>query len=167
MRNPLQRLIGRLALWAPGGDSLRPTLHRWRGVCVGRNVWISQHVYLDELYPEAITIEDNCTIGIRCTVLTHFHWGPRRSRDGCKAVVIGRGTFVGPHCVVLPGVTIGEGCVIKAGTVVSRNVPPRVFWGTPAARALARVTVPLVDGSSYEAFAGGLSLLHGDGPVAE
>jgi acetyltransferase-like isoleucine patch superfamily enzyme len=31
--------------------------------------------------------------------------------------------FIGPHCVILPNVRIGEGAVIRAGTVASRNVP--------------------------------------------
>jgi len=71
-------------------------------------------------------------------------------------VVIEKNVFLGPHCVVLPGVTIGEGSVIKAGSVISRNIPPHVFWGDPGGRALARITVPLGPDSPYEDFVRGL-----------
>jgi hypothetical protein len=58
--------------------------------------------------------------------------------------------------VILPGVHIGEGSVIKAGSVIARNVPARVFWGDPGGRPLARITVPLGRDSSYEDFVKGL-----------
>ena len=63
---------------------------------------------------------------------------------------------MGPHCVILPNVRIGEGSVIKAGTVVTRDVPPHTFWGVPQAEPLARVTVPLTLDHSYEEFVKGL-----------
>jgi NDP-sugar pyrophosphorylase family protein len=145
-----------MAVHLPGGYSLRPMLHRWRGVKLGRNVWISQSVYLDELYPEAIAIGDNTTIGLRTSVFAHFHWGPKLESGGFKPVIIGADVFIGPHCVILPGVRIGPGSVIKAGSVVSRNVPPRVLWGDAGPGALAIVTVPLTPVHSYDEFTKGL-----------
>ena len=154
-----QRFMGRFAQIAPGGYSLRPALQRWRGVHIGHRVWVSQMVYLDELYPEAITLGDSCTIGLRSSVITHLHWGPRRTSGGFKSVTTGPGAFIGPHCVILPGVHIGETSVIKAGSVVSRNVPPRVFWGSPEGRPLAAISVPLTPDTSYEEFVKGLKPL--------
>ncbi len=159
----IQRFMGRLARVAPGGYSLRPLLHRWRGVQLGERVWISQQVYLDELYPEAIMIGANSTIGMRTSVITHLHWGARRSSGGYKRVVIEANVFVGPHCVILPGVHVGEGAVIKAGSVLSRNVPARVFWGGAEGRPLAAITVPLTPDQSYEEFINGLKPLRPGG----
>lgn len=156
MRHILTGLLGRLAFFAPGGASLRPLLHRWRGVRLGRNVWIAQHVYLDELYPEAITIGHNCTIGLRSSVFSHFHWGPRRRHGGFKPVTLEDNVFVGAHSVVFPGVHIGEGAVIRAGSVVTHDVPPRVLWGSPQGEPLAAVSVPLTSEHSYEEFIRGL-----------
>jgi acetyltransferase-like isoleucine patch superfamily enzyme len=153
-------ILGRLAMFLPGGYSIRPTLQRLRGVRLGKRVWISQSVYLDELYPEAITIGDGTTIGFRTSIFSHFHWGPHRTSEGSKPVVIGANVFVGPHCVILPGVHIGRGAVIKAGTVVSRNVPPDVFFGDSPGRPLARVTVALGPESTYEEFVRGLRPLN-------
>ncbi len=150
MKRFFNGFLARLAILSPGGYSFRPFLHRLRGVKLGKRVWISQWVYLDEIYPEAITIGDNCTLGLRTSVFAHFHWGPRRESDGFKPVVIEPNVFVGPHCVILPGTRIGEGAVIKAGSIITRNVPPRVFWGEPSGQPIAKVQVPLTPDYSYE-----------------
>ncbi len=123
---------------------------------MGKNVWISQHVYLDELYPEAISIGDNSTIGLRTSIITHLHWGPKRANNGYKEVIIEKDVFVGPHCLILPGVRVGEGSVIKGGSVLTRNVPPHSFWGPPPSGPLGQVTVPLTAQYSYDEFVSGL-----------
>jgi putative colanic acid biosynthesis acetyltransferase WcaF len=47
-------------------------------------------------------------------------------------ITIGRGAWVAARAIVLPGVTVGEGCVIGAGSVVTRDMPPRtVCVGNP------------------------------------
>ena len=155
LKNLLNRIIHKIAMFGPGGGSLRPFLHRMRGTNIGKNVWIAQFVYIDELHPENVTIKDNCTIGYQTTIFCHFYWGARKKSDDGK-VVIEKNVFIGPHCVILPNVRIGEGSVIKAGTVVSRNVPSYTFWGVPPAEALGHVTVPLTKDHSYEKFMKGL-----------
>jgi acetyltransferase-like isoleucine patch superfamily enzyme len=122
---------------------------------IGRNVWIGQLVYIDEIHPTDVTIGDNCTIGLRTSIISHFYSGPRRSTSNGK-VVIEKDVFIGPHCVILPNVRICEGAVIRAGTVVSRNVPPHTFWGPPPAEALGVATIPLTPEHTYEEFAEGL-----------
>jgi acetyltransferase-like isoleucine patch superfamily enzyme len=148
-------LLARIALFAPGGTGVRPRLHRWRGASIGRNVWIGLFVYIDELHPEALSIGDNCTIGIRTSILTHFYWGPRQPVSNGK-VVIENDVFIGPHCVILPNVTIGEGAVIQAGSVVAHNVPPHTFWGPPPSGPLGTATVPLTAQHGFAAFLRGL-----------
>lgn len=153
--NILSRLFHKLAFIVPGGRNFRPWLHRLRGVKIGQNVWIAQLVYLDELHPADITIGDNCTIGLRTSIFTHFYWGSRRPSSNGK-VVIEKDVFIGPHCVILPNVKIGEGAVIRAGTVVSRNVPPRAIWGSPPSELLGIATVALTAEHTYEEFARGV-----------
>ncbi len=153
--NLLTRLVHKLAYIAPGGGNLRPWLTRLGGSHVGKHVWIAQFVYIDDLHPEALTIGDNCTIGLRTSIFTHFYWGPRRPHSNGK-VVIENDVFIGPHCVILPNVRIGEGAVIKAGTVVTRNVPPHTFWGSPAAQVLGTASVPLTADHEYEEFSRGI-----------
>ncbi len=155
LRNLFNRVLNKIAFIAPGGGSLRPWLHRVRGARLGHNVWIGQFVYLDELHPHNISIGDNCTIGLRTSIFSHFYWGPKRPKSNGK-VVIEDDVFIGPHCVILPNVVIGRGAVIKAGTVVSRNVPPHAFWGCPSAELLGEVTVPLTAEHYYEEFVRGI-----------
>jgi serine acetyltransferase len=149
------RLLHWAALIAPGGFSLRPALHRLRGARLGHRVWIGTAVYIDDLYPEAVTIGENSTIGLRTSIFTHLDRG-LRAFTGFKPVHIGSEVFVGPHCVILPGVRIGDGSVIRAGTVVTHNIPPGTLWGTPGAEAIARVTIPLAGGCSFQNFVYGL-----------
>ena len=157
MVNWFGRLLHKIAFVAPGGGSLRPWLHRLRGVELGPNVWIGQFVYLDELHPSDLSIGENTTIGMRTSIFTHFYWGPRRPTSNGK-IVVGKDVFIGPHCVLLPNVRIGDGAVIRAGTVVSRNVPAHTFWGPPPAEALGTAAVPLTSRTSYEEFARGLRM---------
>lgn len=152
----LSRILHKIAMIIPGGSTVRPRLHRLRGVKVGERVWISQYVYLDEIHPEAISIGNNSSIGLRTSIIAHLYWGPRKSPEHAGPVCIGNDVFIGPHCVVLPNVTIGDGAVIPAGTVVSQNVPEGTVWGTAKAGPLATATVPLTHDTSYEAFSHGL-----------
>ena len=152
----IQWVLAKLAFIFPGGATLRPNLHRRRGVQIGRNVWIAPYVYLDELDPEGVRIGANCTIGLRTSIFSHFHWGSRRIQGGFKPVIIEDDVFIGPHCVILPGVVIGRGSVIKAGSVVTRNVPPGVFWSDAGGGPLMTAIVPLTPQNSYEEFVRGL-----------
>jgi acetyltransferase-like isoleucine patch superfamily enzyme len=166
-RNLIQRFMQKLAYVSPGGGTLRPWFHRLRGVEIGEGVWIGQRVYIDDVHPEAVTLEDNCTIGLGVSILTHLYWGPRRSPDHAGVVVIGENAYIGPHCVILPNVRVGRGAVVKAGTVVSRNVPEGTLWGAAPAGALAKVTTPLTAERSYEEFLRGLRpLADGEGSGA-
>jgi heptaprenylglycerol acetyltransferase len=155
--NLIGRLLHKIAFIAPGGGSIRPWLHRLRGAHLGPNVWIGQYVYIDELHPGDLTVGENTTIGMRTSIFTHFYWGPRRPK-GNGRVSIGKHVFIGPHCVILPNVQIGDGAVIRAGSVISRNVPAHAFWGPPAAEFLGTATVPLTPQHSYEEFTRGLRM---------
>jgi acetyltransferase-like isoleucine patch superfamily enzyme len=160
-------MLNKIVMILPGGSTLRPLLHRLRGVHVGKNVWISQYVYLDEIHPESITIGNHSSIGLRTSVIAHLYWGPRQTSDHAGPVHIGDNVFVGPHCVILPHVTIGDGAVIAAGTVVSQNVPAHTVWGTAKAGPIATATVPLTHSTSYELFSKGLRPFRVEKPTAE
>jgi acetyltransferase-like isoleucine patch superfamily enzyme len=148
-------LLNLLALVVPGGYTFRPGLQRLRGVHIGKKVWLSQFIYFDGNHPEAITIGDGVAIGLRTTIFAHFYSGPKRSSVHAQPVVIEDDVFIGPHCVIQPGVRIGKGAVIQAGTVVARDVPACTLWGVAKAGPLARVTVPRPQDDS-DAFVKGL-----------
>jgi acyl-[acyl carrier protein]--UDP-N-acetylglucosamine O-acyltransferase len=129
----------------PGGRSLRVSLHRARGVSIGRNVWISLNVVLETEFPNLITIDDDAFIGIGVIVIAHF----KESRRGVR---IGKQAFIGPGAIILPNVEIGDGAVITAGSVVTTSVPPMtVVQGNPAV-PVAKCGVPLVPDTSLMEF---------------
>lgn len=49
-------------------------------------------------------------------------WRIRTVRSG-RPITIGKKCFIGARCIILSGVTIGDNCVVAAGTVVSRDIP--------------------------------------------
>jgi acetyltransferase-like isoleucine patch superfamily enzyme len=153
--NLVGRFLHACAFVLPFGKRLRPYLHKLRGVKMGKNVWISKLVYIDENHPEAISIGDNTTIGFRTTIYSHFYFGPRRKVISDK-VIIGNNVFIGPHCLILPNVTIGDNVVIMGGSVITRNIPPNTMWGPPATELISRVTVPLTSEYTYDEFLGGI-----------
>jgi acetyltransferase-like isoleucine patch superfamily enzyme len=138
--NPLRGLINRilqmLTMILPGGQSLRVSLHRARGVSIGRNVWISYNVVLETSYPHLITIDDNAFIGIGTIVIAHF----KESRRGVR---IGKQAFIGPGVIILPDVEIGDGAVVTAGSVVTSSVPAMTLVQGNPAIPIAKCGTPL------------------------
>jgi acetyltransferase-like isoleucine patch superfamily enzyme len=93
---------------------------------------------------------------MRTSIFSHFYWGRKRPPEHAAPIEIEDEVYIGPHCVILGNVRIGRGAVIRAGTVVSRNVPPHTMWGAPPAEALAEVHTPLTAKEKYESFLAGL-----------
>jgi acetyltransferase-like isoleucine patch superfamily enzyme len=142
------RLLQHLARFGPGGSRVRVFLHRARGVRIGKGVWIGYDVILDTSRPELITIEDDCAISIRATIIAHF--------KEFRGVKIERGAFIGPGAIVLPNLVVGEGAVVKAGSVVSQSIPPKtIVHGNPAV-AVARCEFPLDQEISLKEFSKGV-----------
>jgi acetyltransferase-like isoleucine patch superfamily enzyme len=135
LRGLKNRVLQHLARIMPGAQTLRVSLHRARGVHIGRDVWIGYDVILDTSRPHLITIEDGCSIGMRVTIIAHF-----RETQGVK---IEHDAFVGPGVIILPNVVVGQGAVVTAGSVVTQSVPPMtVVQGNPAV-PVARCGIPL------------------------
>ncbi len=129
------RILQNLARSAPGAKSLRVLLHRWRGVNLGRNIWIGYDAIIETSYPEFVTIKDGVTIGIRAVIIAHFL--------ELRGVTIEEDASIGPGAIIMPNVTIGRASVVTAGSVVTTSVPPMtVVQGNPA-RAIAKVGIPL------------------------
>jgi acetyltransferase-like isoleucine patch superfamily enzyme len=113
--------------------------HRSQGVRIGARVDLyGAGLFTFGSEPYLVTVGDDVTISHEVDFITHdgglrvvrdehpgaFHYGPITVEDGA---------FIGAHAVLLPGVTIGAGAVVGAGSVVTRDVPPRsVVAGVPA-----------------------------------
>jgi len=136
-RAVLNRFLHCAARYVPMMPSCRARLHRWRGVRVGRNVFIGSEVFIDDAEPDLVVIEDEATLIARSAVLAHAYYPSHlqkyfvESGNRC-GVTIKRGAYIGFGAVILPGVTVGEEAVVAAGALVTRDVPPRsVVMGIP------------------------------------
>src|SRR5438876_7780029 len=135
IREAKNRVLQLIAFHAPGAKSLRVRLHRWRGVKIGRGVWIGYQVLLDTSRPHLISVGDNVIISVRAMLIAHFR--------GPQGITIKDDVFIGPGAIILPNVTIGRGAVVTAGSVVSSSVRPMtVVQGNPA-RPIATCGVTL------------------------
>jgi acetyltransferase-like isoleucine patch superfamily enzyme len=111
---------------------VRKKLYRLMGCHVSPNTkFIGLDTYLDDVFPELITIEAGVVISFRVTIVAHDD-----ASHTVAPVHIGRDSFIGTGAIILPGVTIGSGAVVAAGAVVQRNVPPNCTVGGVPAREL-------------------------------
>lgn len=107
----------------------------------GKNIHVGDHLIINYgctiLDVAEVTMGDWVMIGPHVLISTVNHpLSPRgrRNRLGNAAPVrIGDDVWVGGHATILPGVTIGDGAVVAAGAVVTKDVPPyTVVAGVPA-----------------------------------
>jgi acetyltransferase-like isoleucine patch superfamily enzyme len=143
------RALQLAALYSPGGDTIRPMLHRRRGVKIGRRTWVGFDTLIEPSYPHRVEIGDRVAIGIRVLILAHFaHLGRNRESasgelDDRVSVRIEDDAFIGPGAIIMPNVTVGHGAVITSGSVVTRSVAPLTMVQGNPARPIARCGVPL------------------------
>jgi acetyltransferase-like isoleucine patch superfamily enzyme len=150
-----------LARVLPGGFSLRPFLHRLRGVKIGSDVWIGDDVYLDEDYPEAVEIQEGTAIATRCTIIAHT--------KGVGRIVIERNAAIGAGCIIVCAsgqtLTIGEGSVVSAGSTVSNSIPPYTLCGPPRIQTFGKVEIPFRTAATLEEFKRGLTPVRSKSPT--
>lgn len=96
------------------------------GVKVGKHTSFALMVMLDVMFPEKISVGHNTVIGYNTTLLAHEYL-IKEYRLG--EVVIGNEVMIGANSTVLPGVTIGDGAIVSAGTLVHKDVPAGSFVG--------------------------------------
>jgi acetyltransferase-like isoleucine patch superfamily enzyme len=154
-KRSVNRILHLLCRVLPGSTSLRPILHRARGVAISGRVFIGDDVYIDGEYPERIEIQDGVQIGPRTMIIAHTR-GPGR-------VVLEKNVFVGVNCVIVTAqdktLTIGEGSVLSACSLVTADVPSFTLMGGERAKPLAKVTRPFTDVTTYNQFICGLRSL--------
>ena len=112
-------------------------------ISVGENFYMNYDCLLLDICP--ITIGDNCMIapGVHVYSATHpILYKERNERmiagksiclEFGKPVTIGHNVWIGGRSVILPGITIGDGAIIAAGSVITKDVPANtIYGGNPA-----------------------------------
>jgi acetyltransferase-like isoleucine patch superfamily enzyme len=94
---------------------------------IGDNVSIQSNVYI----PTNTLVEDNVFLG-PCAVLTNDKY-PIRVKYDLKGPILRKGASIGANSTILPGVEVGEGAMVAAGALVTKNVPAwKLAVGFPA-----------------------------------
>lgn len=157
IRRIWNRVLAKIARAAPGATSLRPWLHRLRGVRITGTVFIGDDVYIENEYPECVRLEDGVQLALRTTIIAHTR--------GSSQVVVERNVLIGACSVIIAPVNaslnIGEGAVVGAGSVITSDVPAQTLVAPERVKMYARVTVPFTMRTDYSEFRRGLRPLSG------
>ena len=104
-----------------------------KNIKIGKNVFINACCRFQD--QGGIEIGDGSLIGHNTTIATLNHdFNPdKRANLHPSPVKIGKNVWIGSDCTILPGVEIGDGAVIGAGSVVTKNIPANsIAVGNPA-----------------------------------
>lgn len=112
----------------------RSRFYKWGGVSVvnPKKTFIGDSVAVDTNFPEDIIIEEGVRLTSGCKIVTHFlSIKPYKYVRG--KVHIKKGAYLGMNTLIIKPVTIGEGAVVGAGSVVTKDIPDYEVWaGNPA-----------------------------------
>ena len=117
---PTARIESGCVIWGPGR------------ITIGEGTVINRNVVLDGRFP--LTIGAHASISLQTIILTLEHdlFSPGFTSVGAP-VSIGDRVFIGARALILPGITIGEGAAVAAGSVVAKDVDPySIVAGVPA-----------------------------------
>ena len=103
-------------------------------VHAGKNFFANCNLVILDAAP--VTFGDNVFVGPNCGFYTAGHpldvMQRNQGLEFARAITVGNDVWIGGNVCVLPGVTIGDGCVIGAGSVVTRDIPPHtIAMGNP------------------------------------
>ncbi len=127
------------------------TFHYGVHTKIGKNTFINFNFTCQD--DAEVTVGENCNFGPNVTIVTPVH--PMRADerralrcpDGtekrlcwAKPVHIGSDCWLGANVVVCPGVTIGDNCVIGAGSVVTRSIPANSFAAGVPCKVIRAIT---------------------------
>lgn len=120
---------------------IRPWALRRVGCHVGKGCFIGDNVRIDTGHSDMITLEDGVSVAGGTRLLCHqrdftdYFVGSDYLKLGytIKPIVLKKGCLVGMESFVMPGVTIGEGAIVGAGSLVTKDVPAwTIATGRPA-----------------------------------
>jgi maltose O-acetyltransferase len=106
-------------------------------ITLGPDAFVNTGCYLESLAPITIGARTSLAMQVLLCTTSHEIGEPdlRAGKSFRAPIVIGEGCWLGARCTVLPGVTIGDGCVIAAGALVAGDCEPNgLYVGVPARR---------------------------------
>lgn len=144
-KNIRQKRLSNMMDWAIlepfAPRKLRPKLLRKMGCHVGKDVFVGDHVRIDQGHADLIYIDNRAHITGGCRLLCHqrdlknYYIGDDAARLPYKLgeIHIGKGVMIGMETLIMPGVTIGDGAIVGAYSLVTKDIPPyTIATGRPA-----------------------------------
>lgn len=133
--------IGQRVVYYPG-----VTIFTGRGLKVGNDVDFARGV---QVYSDGgIEIGDRVLIGFNTIIISVNHKIPKSTSPifsagyENKKIIINEDVWIGCNCTILPGVCIGQGAVVAAGSVVTKNISPySIVGGVPAKELKSRLVI--------------------------
>lgn len=103
-----------------GGTLLRASGGK---INIGNSVYINRNCNI--VSKDSISIGDGTALGPNVSVYDHDHSFGKNKEDDYKTapIVIGKNVWIGTNAIILKGVTIGDGSVVGAGAIITRNIP--------------------------------------------
>ena len=129
------------------------------GAHIGKHCLISSKNFGTE--PYLITIGDN--VQITHGVSIHCHGGGNIMRrtipdfDAFGKVIIQDWAYIGAYSQIMPGVTIGEGAIVAAGSIVTKSVPPYTIVGGNPARTIGKTEDYIERNAQYNVHTKGMT----------
>ena len=120
---------------------LRPWVLKTIGCHVGKDIFVGDHVRIDGGHSDLIYIGDHAHITGGCRLLCHQRDLTNYKKGDDAAALpyrvgeirIGKGVMVGMETLIMPGVTIGDGAIIGAYSLVTKDIPAwTIAIGRPA-----------------------------------
>lgn len=114
-----------------------------KGATIGKNCKISSHTFICE----GVHVRDNCFIG-HGVMFINDKLPRSTNEDGtiqtaedweCIPTFIEKGASIGSNATILCGITVGEWAIVGAGSVVTKNVPPRTIVAGNPARVIRKI----------------------------
>ena len=118
-----------------------------KNIHLGNDVFINCYCYLMD--GANITIGNHVFIGPYCGFYTASHpLDAKRRNEGLEQalpITVGDDCWFGANVSIMPGVTIGQGCVIAAGSVVTKDVPDNCLVAGAPAKVIKKINQDIVD----------------------
>lgn len=120
---------------------LRPFILKRIGCKIGKNVFVGDNVIVDMNHANLIHIDDYVHITGGCRLLCHqrdlkgYCVNDNAAKLGYRLgeIHIGKGCMIGMETMIMPGITIGEGAIVGAGSLVTKDIPAwTIAIGRPA-----------------------------------
>lgn len=109
-------------------DLRRYVLVRFWGMDLHPTMQMSLSAKLDRTFPIGVHVGEHSYVAFEARILTHD-----RTRGLYLHTRVGKNCFIGGRSLILPGVEIGDNCIVAAGAIVTKSVPPRsIVAGNPA-----------------------------------